>query len=94
MDYTFEIINISKIREGFFIGDRIAGTNLDVVLQYKITHMINAAGSEIINQFESIGIKYLTLNWSENPKQILFDSKDEIANRIVLFIDESLRNGE
>ena len=54
MDYTFEIINISKIREGFFIGDRIAGTNLDVVLQYKITHMINAAGSEIINQFESI----------------------------------------
>ncbi len=94
MDYTTEIINISKMREGFFIGDRIAGTNLDVVIQFKITHMINAAGSEIINQFESIGIKYLTLNWSENPKQALFDSKDEIANRIVSFIDESLKNGE
>ena len=94
MDYTTEIINISKMREGFFIGDRIAGTSLDVVIQFKITHMINAAGSEIINQFESIGIKYLTLNWSENPKQALFDSKDEIANRIVQFIDESLKNGE
>ena len=94
MDYTTEIINISKMREGFFIGDRIAGTNLDVVIQFKITHMINAAGSEIINQFESIGIKYLTLNWSESPKQTLFDSKDEIANRIVSFIDESLKNGE
>ena len=94
MDYTTEIINISKMREGFFIGDRIAGTNLDVVIQFKITHMINAAGSEIINQFESIGIKYLTLNWSENPKQNLFDSKDEISNRIVQFIDDSLKNGE
>ena len=35
MDYTTEIINISKMREGFFIGDRIAGTNLDVVIQFK-----------------------------------------------------------
>ena len=94
MDYITEVINISKIREGFFIGDRTAGTNLDVVIQFKITHMINAAGSQIINQFESIGVKYLTLNWSENPNQKLFDSKDEIANRIVQFIDDSLKIGE
>ena len=94
MDYNTEIINISKISEGIFIGDRIAGTNLDVILRFKITHMINSAGSEIINQFESIGIKYLVINWSENPNQKLFDSKDEIVNRIVSFIDESLKNGE
>ena len=54
MDYNTEIINISKISEGIFIGDRIAGTNLDVIIRFKITHMINSAGSEIINQFESI----------------------------------------
>ena len=94
MDYITEVINISKIREGFFIGDRTAGTNLDVVIQFKITHMINAAGSQIINQFESIGVKYLTLNWSEAPSQKLFDSKDEIANKIVQFIDDSLKIGE
>ena len=72
MDYITEVINISKIREGFFIGDRTAGTNLDVVIQFKITHMINAAGSQIINQFESIGVKYLTLNWSETPNQSIY----------------------
>ena len=94
MDYITEVINISKIREGFFIGDRTAGTNLDVVIQFKITHMINAAGSQILNQFESIGVKYLTLNWTESPNQKLFDSKDEIANRIVQFIDDSLKIGE
>ena len=94
MEYTTEIINIVKIKEGFFIGDRIAGTTYEVIEQFKITHIINASGNEIINQFESIGIKYLTLNWSENPKSILFDSKDEIANRILNFIEDSYKNGE
>ena len=94
MEYTSEIINISKIKEGFFVGDQIAGTTPEVIVQFKITHIINAAGSQIINQFERIRIKYLTLNWSETPSQNLFDSKDEIANRIVGFIDDSFKKGE
>ena len=85
-----EILNISKIKEGFYIGDRISAISLDVIIQFKITHMINATGNQIMNQWESIGISYLTLNWSESPSQILFDSKDEIANRIVEFVDGSL----
>ena len=89
-DMATEILNISKIKEGFYIGDRISAISLDVIIQFKITHMINATGNQIMNQWESIGIAYLTLNWSETPKQILFDSKDEIANRIVEFIDGSL----
>lgn len=94
MEYTTEIINISKIKEGFFVGDQIAGTTPEVIVQFKITHIINAAGSQIVNQFERIKIKYLTLNWAENQNQNLFDSKDEIANRIVSFIDESFKKGE
>ena len=94
MEYTTEIINISKIKEGFFIGDRKAGTNLDVVLQFKISHMINAAGNQILNQFETIGVQYLTLNWSEKPNQRIIDDKDEIQNRIVSFIDDAINNGE
>ena len=57
MEYTSEIINISKIKEGFFVGDQIAGTTPEVIVQFKITHIINAAGSQIINQFERIRIK-------------------------------------
>lgn len=89
-DMVTEVLNISKIKEGFYIGDKISAISLDVILQFKITHMINATGNQIMNQWESLGISYLTLNWSETPKQILFDSKDEIANRIVEFIDGSL----
>ena len=47
MEYTSEIINISKIKEGFFVGDQIAGTTPEVIVQFKITHIINAAGSQI-----------------------------------------------
>ena len=89
-DMMTEILNISKIKEGFYIGDKISAISIDVIIQFKITHMINATGNQIMNQWESIGISYLTLNWSETPSQILFDSKDEIANRIVEFVDGSL----
>ena len=94
-DMMTEVLNISKVKEGFYIGDKISAISLDVIIQFKITHMINATGNQIMNQWESIGICYLTLNWSETPNQILFDSKDEIANRIVGFIDNSyLGKGE
>jgi protein-tyrosine phosphatase len=94
MELTTEVVNITKIKDGFFLGDETTASNLDVIIQFKITNMVNAAGSQIINSWESIGIKYLTLNWSEHSNQILFDEKDEIANRIVNFIDDSFKSGE
>ena len=93
-DTFTEVINISKIKDGFFIGDKLAAISIDVIIQFKITHFINATGSQIMNQWESVGINYLTLNWSENERQILFDGKDEIAERIVQFIDNSFIEGE
>ena len=94
MDYGTEIINISKIKDSFFIGDKISGTNLDVLIQFKITHIINASGNQIMNLFESIGFKYFTLFWSESPTQNLFTPNDEIVDKILLFIRESYLRGE
>jgi len=94
MDMNSDVINFTKIKDGFFLGDESIASNLEVLLQFKISHMINAAGAQVINAWESIGIRYLTLNWSENTSQILFDQKDEIANKIVEFIDEALKSGE
>ena len=93
-DTFTEVINISKIKDGFFIGDKLAAISIDVVIQFKITHFINATGTQIMNQWESLGINYLTLNWSENERQILFDGKDIIADKIVEFIDNSFIEGE
>ncbi len=94
IDFQTEILNITKIKEGLYLGDEISGTNLDVVIQFKLTHMINSTGKEIVNAWETIGIKYLTINWEESPSQNLFDSLDEIANKILMFIEDSFIRGE
>ena len=93
-DYITEVLNISKVKEGFYIGDKIAAISIEVVVQFKLTHIINASGSQVINQWESIGMKYLTLNWEESNTQTLFDPKDEIADKILFFIEDSFNNGE
>ena len=94
MESTNEIINISKITEGFFLGDRITATIDDVIDKFKISHIVNAAGMDIHNEFDTTTMQYLTLNWNETPKQSLFNSKDEIANKIVVFIDKGIKKGE
>jgi hypothetical protein len=65
-----EVVNISKIKDGFFVGDEATASNLDVIITFKITHIINACGNQVMNAWETIGIKYLTLNWTENINQV------------------------
>lgn len=88
------MINISKIKDGLFTGNRIAGTSLEIIIQFKISHMINVSGSQVVYNFSNIGIKYLTLNWAENPSSNIVYIKEDIVDKIVSFIDDSFKNGE
>ena len=54
MELKSDIISISKIRDGLFIGDKRAGTNLDLLMQFKISHIINATGIPLPYSFESL----------------------------------------
>ena len=94
MELKSEIISISKIRDGLFIADNRAGTNLDLLMQYKISHIINATGIPLPYSFESLGIKYLTINWTENPPENTVIINDDLILNIIKFIDESNDNGE
>jgi len=94
MDLHTDMINIAKIIDGIFLGDVIAGTTLDIVFEFKISHMINTASNQIPSQFTSIGVKYLNLNWPENPSLNIPLIKDELANKIVNYIDNCLKNGD
>ena len=94
MDLYSEMVNISKIRDGLFLGDVVAGTTLDIVLEFKISHMINTSSSQIPSQFTSIGVKYLNLAWPEHPSLNIPFIKDELVTKIVNFIDGCLRNGD
>ena len=94
MDLYSEMVNIAKIRDGLFIGDIVAGTTLDIVLEFKISHMINTCSSQVPSQFNSIGVKYLNLAWPEHPSLNLPLIRDELVTKIVNFIDGCLRNGD
>ena len=94
MEISTEVISISKIRDGIFIGDMRAGINLDLLMQFKISHIINATGMQLPYTFESIGIKYLTIEWSENPPKETNVITKDIVSSIISFIDDSLLNGE
>ena len=94
MELATEEIKISKIRDGLFIGDKRAASNIDLLMQFKISHIINATGIPLPYSFESIGIKYLTINWSENPPENTIILSDELISNIILFIDEANIDGE
>ena len=94
MEISSEVISISKIRDGLFIGDMRAGINLDLLMQFKISHLINATGMQLPYSFESIGIKYLTIQWGENPPKNSAVITDKIVSDIISFIDDSHKNGE
>ena len=95
MDPATEAIIISKIRDGIFIGDFKAGSNIDLLNQFKISHLINVSGMPLTYNYKEMGIKYLLLNLPENPSEKnknIFKEK-EISD-IISFIDDSYLNGE
>ena len=94
MEISKEIITLSKIRDGLFIGDSRSGTNLDLLMQFKISHIINATGIPLPYSFESFGIKYLTISWLENPPENTIIIDNDLISNIICFIDESNIKGE
>ena len=92
MEIDSDMINIAKITDGLFLGDKFAGTTVDIIFEFKISHMINTCSNQIPSQFSSIGIKYLTFNWPEIPSSLII--KDELAIKILKFIDNALKNGD
>lgn len=55
---------------------------------------MNTAGTQLPNHWEPIGVLYLTLNWQDDEKQILFDSQEKIPDEIYKFMEEALENQE
>ena len=97
MDPVTEAIIISKIRDGIFVGDFKAGSNEDLLNQFKISHLLNVSGQPLPYNAKETDIKYLSLNlpethdFSGDKNKIISDSK---ISEIISFIDDSYTNGE
>ncbi|KRX09096.1 hypothetical protein PPERSA_08812 [Pseudocohnilembus persalinus] len=89
-----QIIGAIKIKDGLFIGDDFASKDLEFVVTNKVTHIINCAGNEIQNEWEQVGVNYLTFYWEESDDQVLFDQSDQNLNYIYNFITQCHNLGE
>ncbi len=94
MNSISNMVNIVKIKDSIFIGDISAGTNRDLIEEFKISHIINTTNNLGLNYLEFLNIKYLNLNWAENSKQQLFEKGDENVFKIMNFIESADKEGE
>jgi protein-tyrosine phosphatase len=60
----------------------------------KVTHVINCAGKQVGNHWESIGVVYLTFFWMDSENQVLFDSQDKTTRQIFEFIESAAKKSE
>jgi len=67
---------------------------LEFIISNKVQRVVNTAGMQLTNHWDSIGVQYLTLNWQDDEKQILFDEGEKIPDEIFNFMNEALENHE
>ena len=96
-------IGAVRLIDGLYLGDVSASKDANFLQLNKITHVINAAGSELQNNDTffnktngskmTLGLKFLSFYWVDNDCQLIFDEHDRVPVEIVKFIDEALTNG-
>lgn len=88
------MIGAIKIKDGLFIGDSFAAKDLEFVVANKVTRIINCSGRQIQNQWNNIGVQYLTFHWLDEENQTLFDALDKTTNDIFAFVEEAMTEYE
>ena len=63
LDLDSDIIGVIKIKDGIFICDEFGAQDLEFIVANKVTRVVNCSGTQLPNNWEPIGILYLTLNW-------------------------------
>jgi len=63
-DYGMEdMVGVIKIKDGLFICDELGAQDLEFIMANKVMRVVNTAGTQLRNFWETIGVLYLTLNW-------------------------------
>jgi len=89
-----EILGAVKIKDGLFVGDELAAQDLEFVVANKVTRVINCAGRQVPNHWETIGVAYLTYYWIDADSQIILDQRDVVANETFNFVEQALEAAE
>mgnify|MGYP000887854079 CR=1 FL=1 len=61
--------------------------SLNLVVKYKIFHIINCSAGELQNHFENIGIRYLNFDWKDEEGEEILDDGDKNLAQIEMFMN-------
>ncbi|CEM11682.1 unnamed protein product [Vitrella brassicaformis CCMP3155] len=89
-----DILGAVKVKDGLFVGDELSAHDFEFLLANKVSHVVNCAGRQVPNNYENIGIQYLTYFWMDHDNQLILDNRDQVANEVAAFIQESVDEGE
>jgi len=79
---------ISRVTDFLFVGSEMVAKEIDLLLSYGITHIVNCAGTVSPNYFEGTFI-YKKLQLRDSPKEDVL----KIFTDVVHFIDDAVVNG-
>lgn len=60
----------------------------------KVSRIINCSGKQIQNQWEGLGVVYLTFFWQDVESQVLFDQNDKTTKNIYDFVELAAKKSE
>lgn len=89
-----DYVGVIKIKDGLFICDEFGAQDIEFIISNKVQRVVNTAGMQLPNQWDNIGVQYLTLNWQDDEKQILFDEGHKIPDEIFNFMNQAFNNNE
>lgn len=87
-----KLIGAIKVIDGLFMGDILASQDLEFINMNEVNYVVNTS-IELPNNFESYGIEYLNLNWTQNTQSPLFKSFSEFE-KSYKFVKSKLDNKE
>jgi protein-tyrosine phosphatase len=83
-----------SIADGLYLGDRDAGHDYAFLRKFKITKVVNCSGHALENDWENLGIDYLTYDWVDLASQTILDEDDCVINEIFEFIEDAVQQGQ
>ncbi|KAG9396925.1 Dual specificity phosphatase, catalytic domain [Carpediemonas membranifera] len=84
----------NRMMDTIFVGSILAAEDEDFIFSNGVTRVINCAAGQVRNCFEGNGVKYLSFNWPEDDRTVIFDDNDVAMLKIIRFIEESLESDQ
>ena len=89
-----QVSNWTKLSCVFLSTNHCVYQDLEFIVANKVMRVVNTAGTQLRNFWETIGVLYLTLNWQDDEKQTLFDAAEKIPEEIFRFMEQGINNHE